>query len=245
MLLDFEDEVPARAEENCGLHALSLEATDAFIRGNNALAARLLAAKLALRALVIEPCQCANSKVCLKCHLVVDEGDLGALLNFFALKLLDFRLKLYKERPQSPPEKVNFKVERTFIALYRTLIRLTFHAFTRESSLASFVDKLWQEAHGVSLPHSAESSDFFADADYQLALKRIFTTAMAFGAFSDRSSVVSLLRGGRQLAQVNEAKFKEGECFLYSQAVLYRLLFAHDRNQRVLFVGPMKRLLLS
>ncbi len=241
MLLDFEDRPPVTIKENSGLDALSLEADSAIKSGNVSRAGRLLAGKLALRALIIDACKCASSNVCLKCNLVVDEGDLCELLNFFALKLLEFRLKLYKEKSA---DNIDIKVGFTLVGIYRRLIALAFQSIKAGDSLGHFVEVLGEDACSGDVHKSDESIAFFADGDYRRALNRIFDASKITANFTDRRSVVGILRGGRQIAHVSEAKFSDGDCFMYAQNILYRLLFAHDSSQQALFAGPRRSLLL-
>ncbi len=244
MLLDFEDRQPVRIKENSCLDALSLEADSAIKSGNVSRAGRLLAAKLALRALIIDACRCATSSICLKCNLAVDEGDLCGLLNFFASKLLEFRLKLYKEKPAGVEENIDLKASLTMAAIYRKLIALAFRSIKRDRSLGLFVGALVEDACSDESHKSDELTAFFSDCDYREALNRIFDASKITANFTDRRSIVSILRGGRQVVQVSEAKFSDGDCFMYAQNVLYRLLCAHDSSQKALFAGHRRSLLL-
>lgn len=245
MLLDFDGRRPWRLAENSGLRALSSEARLSFERGDEFRAARLMASKLALRALIVEQCKCNTANTCLKCSLFVDAGDLVALLNFFAHKLLELRLRLYKKQHRKTVGDIDMKSEVALVLIYRTLISFAFHSIDTDTSLEHCVESLWLAAGGEAEQRCCEANAFFADSDYHAALECIFTAALSTGNFSSRRTVISILRGGCQLARVSEEKSAQGDSSFYPQAVLYRLISAHDRSQRQLFAGSREHLQLD
>ncbi len=235
MLLISEVAASVQLQEIGALTALSAEVTRSLAAGDESRAVRLLSSKIALRCLTIEKCKCASENVCLKCKLYIDEGDLIVLLNFIAQKLLALRLKLHARRPLQM-KAVEIKIGESLVSMYRTLIGYTFGGVRVDMDLGFFVDYLLAGVRGVSLDLTVDASEFFFDKEYSEALKEFVAVARSRQHYSSRRAVVDILSAGYKLTNVSDRKLSNnGECPLYPQEILYRLLIAHDRQRGDVF----------
>lgn len=241
-------EIPTHevAPEAGALESMSASINEALDLNNLAKATRLLASKTTLRALIMDKCRCKRKKICLKCDLFIDQNDLVGLLNFFAKKLIAFRLEMHKRATISLTVDTISERE-SLTRMYRRIMIVVFPGIRTHADLREFREDVIMSC----IDHAAQKTCWLtelllSDRDFAGCIYQLRSVAGLPLHSSTRRVVAGILQTGAQIAKITETTLDEtGDCFIEPQYFLYQLLVAHDRQRSDLFAAPNSGLRLQ